>query len=187
MRVDDQDSGSTTADVPYGKRSQRGAAAELGKAPTMTLVQSQHGKSSVLHHELTLWWTGRESGASKTTLSSLLANRRMLQRKVESSVLPPAALPLFRSSPTNPPEAKQPFIELMKKKCFPELFKPCLHGFSNCVYTSAFAGVVITEENNNIWKNKAGFSCKSISHSCPVGTALPQAAVRAFSITVKLV
>lgn len=63
-------------------------------------------------------------------------------------------------------------------------------GFSNCVHTSASAGVVITEGagNNNILKNKGGFGCKSISHSCPVGTALPQAEVRRpFSVTVKLV
>lgn len=45
MRGDNQDSSSTTAQIPYGRRSQQGAAAELGKTPTMTLVRSQHGKS----------------------------------------------------------------------------------------------------------------------------------------------
>lgn len=62
--------------------------------------------------------------------------------------------------------------------------------FCNCVHTSAFAGIVITEGagNNNILKNKADLGCNRVSHSCSVGTAPPWAAVRrAFSVTVKLV
>lgn len=61
-------------------------------------------------------------------------------------------------------------------------------GFTNHVHTSLF--VVITEGtgNSNILKNKGGISCKSISHSCLVGRAQPQAAVRrAFSLRAKLV